>query len=681
MKTFRLTISALIISMGIIQTSCTKNANIELPAIFSENMVLQQNILATIWGKALPGSTIQVAGTWGEQETTKTGDDGKWQVTLSTPSAGGPYNLTISGKNSLIEIENVLIGEVWLASGQSNMEMPLTGWPPHDPILDSEETIASANYPEIRMFTVQRNTSAIPLDDVSGQWQIATPENAGGFSATAYFFARKIHVETGFPVGVIHSSWGGTPAESWISGKMLSIDKDFSEAIEKLEQAEPQEMRYMSWLSSHKSIEIGLTPNNEDPLVGLDAFDTYGSNPDLNASEWGSITIPTFIEQTEIGDFDGIIWFRREIDIPSNWEGRNLVLSLGPIDDRDVTYFNGIRIGGMEEAGHYQTERNYTVPSELVKAGKATLAVKMTDTQGGGGIYGQPHLLTVYPEQMDEEAISLAGIWKYKVVAELKGNNLYLFDPEKVDLSERPVRDIVVGSHTPSALYNAMIAPLIPYNIKGVIWYQGESNVGRANQYMRLKSMLTTDWRNNFSNNDMAFYFVQLAPWHNNNLTGISSANLREAQRRMSTNPNTGMAVTLDIGDVNNIHPANKLDVGERLARIALSNNYNFDIPFSGPEPAEKRIENGRIVLSFKHATGGLIIKDTIPEQFEIAGADGIFYPAKVEVRDDSIILNSEKVPNPENVRYAYRNNSIASLFNNAGLPAASFTTENEIVD
>jgi sialate O-acetylesterase len=672
--------TALLVVTVLSLSACAKDAKLSLPTIFSDNMVLQQKSDAAIWGKATPGTTVTVAGEWGASASATAADDSTWQLNLSTAEAGGPYTLTVSAEKSSIIINNVLLGEVWLGSGQSNMEMPLEGWPPNDLIMDSEATIAASANSQIRMFTVVRSTSAMPLDDVSGEWQIASPETSGAFSATAYFFARKLNAELNVPIGIIHSSWGGTPAEAWVSGKMLAIDNDFSSIIEQMEEFGPQAEIYKEWLNQHPSTVITVK-DDKDPLVGIDIFDEYCANPATSTEDWAVMKVPGTIEQSDIGELDGAVWLRRDIEIPSEWEGQSLVLDLGPIDDRDVTYFNGTRIGGIEGAGFYQAVRQYTIPSELVTAGKAVIAVRVIDTQGGGGFTGRPENIKIAPENQPEAAIALAGEWPYKVVAELKGDKLYLLDPETNDFASRPALSMALTAYTPSALFNGMIAPILPYTIQGAIWYQGETNVGRAHQYMRLKSMLVTDWRNQFENPNLSFYFVQLAPWHNGNVEGRSSAHLREAQRRMMDLPNTGMISTLDIGNVMNIHPANKTDVGERLALWALANNYQMDVPFSGPIPAEKETQGNALHLSFKHTADTLVINQEVPNQFEISGADGVFYPAKAVINGDTLVLTSDNVKAPVNARYAYKNGSVASLFNSAGLPAPSFSTEDEIAE
>ena len=667
-------IGVICLSLG----ACAPDAALEMPVIFSDNMVLQHSSSVAFWGMGEPGSKIVIETGWDTTAKTEVQADSTWIVKVPTVEPGGPYLVTIKNGNQVKNINNVLLGEVWLGSGQSNMEMPLGGWPPFGPIMNSDQAVATSDFPMIRMFTVTRNSSAQPLDDLKGSWNVSTPENSPLFSATAFFFARKLHRELGIPVGIIHSSWGGTPAESWISGKTLASDADFVKVVEDLKLVWPQIKAYDNWLNQHEVINAVPDSNGVDPLIGMDLFDDFCTNPDMNTDSWEEINLPSLIESSDIGDIDGAVWFRKEVEIPQEWDGKELTLNLGPIDDRDVTWFNGQRIGGMEGSGFYQAIRSYTVPADLVKSGKAVIAVRMIDTQQGGGIYGKPDQMTLSD---GSQSISLAGSWKYRVVAQYREGKLYLLNPETNEFATRPELAVVPGAFTPTALYNAMIAPLTPYTIKGAIWYQGEANVGRSAQYVRLMSMLIDDWRKQFDNSEMPFYYVQLAPWHNNNVEGSSSAKIRDAQRRTLSIAHTGMAVTLDIGDVNNIHPANKTDVGERLALWALANDYRKQIPYSGPLYESFSVEGNKLTVAFTHVDEGLVLNNQVAEQFELAGEDGVFYPAKAVVEGSQVVLTSPRVAKPVNARYAYKNGSEASLFNGAGLPASSFTTEAELVD
>ncbi|PWD98602.1 sialate O-acetylesterase [Marinilabilia rubra] len=671
---------ALFFMAAFLFNGCKQKSKIEVPSIFSDNLVLQQNTDVTMWGKATPGTTVNAKGDWGETASTEAGKDSLWQLNLPTSKAGGPYKLILSTADSTIQINNVMLGEVWLASGQSNMEMPLTGWPPNDTILNSAATIAESENPDIRMFTVSRNMAAEPMSDVSGFWAIASPQTSGRFSATAYHFAKKINKELDIPVGIIHSSWGGTPIESWISNKTLASSKDFEDITKNLKNLAPEIKAYDQWLGKLQHVSILSSEEKPNPFENLDLFDDYCSAPETSTQDWPVMFLPTTFEQSDIGEFDGAAWFRKEIMIPESWEDKDLILSLGPIDDMDVAYFNGKKIGGTEVAGFWQKVRYYTVPASEVKAGPASLAVKVIDTQGGGGIYGDSEQLKIYPEGNKNQSIDLKGKWHYKVVAQITGDQLYLFNPETNVYDTRPELSMALNSHTPTVLYNAMIAPLTSFTIKGSIWYQGETNVGRASQYIELMDLLISDWRKQFNNPEMPFYFVQLAPWNYDNIEGRSSAWLREAQRRSMEITNAGMAVTLDIGNVDNIHPANKEDVGKRLALWALAKNYEKkDLVYSGPFPQKTEQSNGKIVISFSHAENGLKLKSGVKNQFEIAGKDGNFVPAKVKINGNTIEVYSPKVSQPANVRYGFKNGAEASLFNKSGLPAPSFSTEEEI--
>jgi sialate O-acetylesterase len=663
-------------------TSCQPDkSNLKLPALFTNHMVLQQKSEVALWGKANPGSKIVVTVPWGEKASVKASADSSWLLKLATTDAGGPFDLTIANDDSLLTISDVMLGEVWLASGQSNMEMPLMGWPPNDTIQGSAQAIANAANNAIRMFTVTRNVSAEPLADVVGSWQVSSPETAPNFSATAYFFARKLNAELNVPVGIIHSSWGGTPAESWVNGTVLANDSDFVKTVNDLKGLAPQMTVYNEWMKGLTCLDVN-PKDGKDPIVGLDLFDKICSDPALDTQSWPTMAMPGNIEKSDIGEFDGAVWLRKEVDIPAAWNGKELELSLGAIDDRDVTYFNGTKVGGFEEGGQWQMKRVYAIPAELVKQGKAVIAVRVIDTQGGGGITGSTDLLTLAPKGKKAKSISLAGDWRYKVVAEFRQNQFFVMDPSTDTWAKRPKLSIVLGPYTASALYNAMIAPLVPYTVKGAIWYQGESNVGRANQYVRLMAMLIGSWRKEFDNELMPFALAQLAPWHNGNVNGTASANLREAQRRTMEVGGVGLVSTMDIGNVNNIHPCNKKDVGERFALWALGTQYGkAEMAYSGPNLKSASVVDGKVVLTFEHVNGGLMLKDGVPNQFEISGADGVFVPAEAIVNGEQVEVSSPKVTTPANVRYAYKNGSEASLFNGAGLPAPSFTTESTILN
>ena len=659
------------ISLAIFCLSVLQGTELGYASIFSDNMVLQQKTEVTIWGNGIPGSTVAVTGSWGVKSSSVCNRDSSWSTTLKTPQAGGPYNITINDGKSQLTLNNVLVGEVWLCSGQSNMEMPLEGWRPNAPIRNSDTEIRQANYPEIRLFTVERHVSTRPENSSKGEWLECSPATAAKFSATAYFFGRKLYKELNIPIGLIHSSWGGTPAESWTSKSCLSKIDDFKETLKKIDDSAPAVMALNGWLAKFPEICLKNT-NGESVWSDLDFNDGACKDIDFDDSKWKLMDLPTLWEETEVQKFDGAIWFRKKVTIPDNWLNKELQLRLGPIDDFDRSYVNGNLVGAIEEEGFWQTNRIYDVPAEDNNQKIITLAVRVNDYLGGGGIYGNKDELNLVLKETGE-SISIAGEWKYLPVAEYRGSVYTVFGTDPDVFTSRPVFSIEISAYTATTLFNGMIAPLIPYRIKGAIWYQGEANVENPVQYEILFPTMIKCWRNNWGY-DFPFYFVQIAPYDYGSEN--HSEYLRDAQRKtLSVVKNTGMAVTMDIATVDNIHPPNKQDVGARLAYWALAKLYSKDIMYSGPLYKGQKIDRKKIIISFDYADG-LTITDDVPNEFMIAGSDQVFYPAKVKIKNDQLIVYSKNVKKPVAVRYAWSNTSGASLFNAAGLPASSFRTD-----
>ena len=645
-----------------------------LPAVFSDNMVLQQNSNAAIWGKADAGSKILIESSWGKSAETVADKYGKWKTEIQTPPAGGPFELKIKTDKEEITYKNVLIGEVWLCSGQSNMEMTLEGFAPNSFIEGSKEVIANSQNSNIRFFTVAREISSEPNYDCKGQWQESTPQTAAKFSATAYFFGKKLYDELNVPIGLIHSSWGGTPAEAWTSGKYLEDFPVYKETITKLPQSAKEINTLKNWLYELPQINL----NNEDDAAkwqSIDFNDSQCSSPEFKDNVWPEMNLPVLWEAAGLGNFDGAVWFRKKIELPQTFVNNDLVLELGPIDDMDITFVNGVEVGGFENEGFWNTNRIYNIPKELIKNNIVTIAVRVIDNQGGGGIYGKKEQILIRTKD-GTESVSIAGVWKYLPVAEFENMKFFVFGAEGEKYKQRPKLTVEFSSHTPSTLYNGMIAPLIPYNIKGAIWYQGESNVGRAEEYKELFPAMIKNWREDWGLGDFPFYYVQIAPWNYGKES--HSELLREAQMMSLSVPNTGMAVTLDIGNPEDIHPAKKFEVGNRLALWALAKNYGKDIPFSGPMYASFQIENEKIILSFKYAESGLVINEiNNSNNFVIAGNDMVFKKAEVKVEGNKLIVYNTEIKNPAVVRYCWDNISEATLFNKDGLPASSFRTDN----
>ncbi|MBI1938353.1 MAG: glycosyl hydrolase family 2 [Ignavibacteriales bacterium] len=647
---------------------------IEMPAIFSDNMVLQQKSLAPFWGKAKPGEKVFIKTGWGASANTKAGDDSLWQTKIRTPKAGGPYEIKIQIGDSAIVYKNVMTGEVWICSGQSNMEMPLEGWPPNDTISGASQEIPNANYPAIRLFTVTRAYSTEQQFNCTGSWTECSQQTAAHFSATAFFFGKKLYEELKVPIGLIHTSWGGTPVEAWTSGKYLSQIEKYKTILSLLDESKTEFVKLKNWLAEKPVIDMN-GKNGESQWMNLDFEDSVCSSANYNDSLWKEMNLPRNWENTEVGNFDGVIWFRKKIEIPENWINKELVLELGAIDDMDATYANGMKVGGYEKDGFWQTDRVYAVPAEVVKEKFVTIAVRVMDNQGGGGIWGAAEKLLIHPKDTDEK-ISLAGNWKYLPIAEYASGKFFVFGAAHEEFNHRPKLPVDLSPYTPSVLYNAMIAPIVPYSIKGAIWYQGESNTDDSEGYKKLFPLMINNWRDDWKQDDFPFYFTQIAPFKYS--TGTNSQKLREAQFVSLSVPKTGMAVTLDIGNPDNIHPANKKDVGGRLALWALKKDYNKKNVCSGPLYKSMKIEKGKIILSFEYADGGLILKERDGENnFTIAGADKIFKKAEIKIEGKKLILSNSEISDPTAVRYCWDDISEGTLFNNAGLPASSFRTGN----
>ena len=628
-------------------------ADVRLPALISDNMILQQNNEAAIWGWADPGETVTVSQAWepGVQvnQTIRPGPDGRWNLTFKTPGAGGPHSLTIKGNNE-ITIKNILFGEVWFCSGQSNMEWPLN-------LTDNaEKEIAGADYPQIRLFLVDKSTSVVPAADCFGQWQICTPNSVASFSAIGYLFSRILHKELNVPVGMIGTYWGGTPAEAWTNRQVLI--QQFPEFNPQLEQLDREKFREplsqsqiyqikRNWLDQLLKTDLGVVENWQRQT--------------LDENGWKEISVPGLWNTDGLDQFDGIVWHRKTINLPADWVGQELTLEMGPIDDADTTWFNGVQIG---QTDGYMVHRKYDIPANLVGAAGNVLAVKILDTGGGGGLHGQPEQIKIYPKGNPAKSLPLAGSWKYKIGIS------YTDLPGYLDV--RPV-----DQNMPTVLYNAMIAPLIPYSIRGAIWYQGESNCGRQEQYKRLIPAMVQNWREEWGRGDFPFYYVQIAPYDYGNPNDPMSAFLREAQLHTLSFKNSGMAVTMDIGDPKDIHPRNKLDVAKRLALWALAKDYGrTDLVYSGPLYREMKIEGDSIRLFFDHVGSGLMSKGGPLTHFTIAGQDRKFVPARAVIEGDTVVVSAEGVAKPAAVRYGFTNAAMPNLFNKEGFPASSFRTD-----
>ncbi|MFC1569392.1 sialate O-acetylesterase [bacterium] len=630
-----------------------KTGYVEVSNIFGNHMVLQQNQPIPIWGTSEPGTRVIVKLDY-KKHITHTDESGHWSLELPAMKPGGPHEIVIIGKN-ILRFTDIYIGDVWVCSGQSNMEWPVSQSD------HAEEEIAAANYSGIRLLHVERNIANHPLSDIhTNGWQICSPKTIANFSAVGYFFGREINQKAEIPIGLIHTSWGGTVAEAWTSQTGLNPFPEFSEAIQQLEDDKDDSLSYQD---QQKDYQQAL----QDWINRLDGYDQGftqeglgWADPHLFADDWSTAKLPGLWENTEIGNYDGIVWYRKAISIPDVITTDQWKLSLGPIDDIDQTWINGIRIGGMEI---YNQPREYEVPKNIVQPGTNVIVVRVIDHHGGGGFWGSEAQMTLTNDQGD--LFPLAGEWLYKLGA----------SQDQLP----PIPNEVIGmENVPTVLFNAMLSPIIPFGIRGVIWYQGESNAGRAYQYRTLFPALINDWRSHWQQ-EFEFYFVQLANYmaSHSEPTNSQWAELREAQLMTLDTPQTGMAVTIDIGEAEDIHPRNKQDVGKRLARIALAKVYDQDVIYSGPVYRSMVKENNKIRLLFDHANGGLVAKDKNKlKGFAIAGEDQKFLWANAVIDGESILVSSPLIQKPVAVRYAWADNPICNLYNKSGLPASPFRTD-----
>ncbi|RYY59827.1 MAG: hypothetical protein EOO05_12025 [Chitinophagaceae bacterium] len=624
-------------------------SNVRLPLLFSNEMVLQRDKPVPVWGWADPKEKIQVSFN-NQVRSVTAGKDGKWRVDLAPTAAGGPFTLTVKGKNT-ITINDVLVGEVWLCSGQSNMEMPIAGW---GLINNYQQEIAKANYPTIRQFLVQKATAAEPQAELAGgDWKKCEPANAGDFSALAYFFARELQSKLNIPIGLINCTWGGTHSETWTSREAFQNSPEFKEMIAGMKPVSLAEVA----ARRKEAVETLLAKYQVKPEAGQDT--KAWKEPSYNDAAWNKIRVPGVWESNGLPDVDGTIWLRRSIEITREDAGKAATLHLAKIDDEDDTYVNGQLVGSTKP---YNADRIYQIAAGVLKEGKNVIAVRVNDTGGEGGIYGDAGDVAL---ETGTKKIALSGDWSIAV--------------EKV----LPINTSVGPNSYPTLLSNAMLEPLIPYAIKGVIWYQGESNAGRAFQYQKAFPLMITDWRNRWKQTDLPFYFVQLSSFGANNgdsRKGSTWAELREAQDKTQSLPNTGMAVTTDIGDAKDIHPKNKQDVGLRLAKIALDKTYKMGGVSSGPVYRSFTTEGNRIAVTFNNTGSGLMTTDKYGylRGFEVAGADQQFHYAKAWIEGDKVIVSSEDVKAPVAVRYGWADDAGEdNLFNKENLPAAPFRTDN----
>jgi len=624
-------------------------AQVKLPALISNGMVLQRNVPLNIWGWAKAGEKVTVTFKNKTYQTTTT-TEGKWKLQLAKAEAGGPFEMEIKASNQLL-IKDILIGEVWLCSGQSNMAFKMDLAKAKYP-----EVIANATNPNIRQLNVpEKYNFGTPIADVKMEgWKTADPQNVLKFSAVGYFFAKEIYAKYKVPIGLILSSWGGTPAEAWMSEEALIPFPKFAAAANRLKDSV-----YFNGIKAkdNKAREDWYQFIKKGDLGYLEA--TKWSAPELPTADWKTLQMPGTIETQGAGNVDGAIWFRKEIILPEGVQNAAATLYMGYLMDQDTIYVNGVKVG---VSPNKYAERKYAVPQNLLKAGRNVITVRLINRSGPGGFIKDKK----YELVVGNQSFKLNGDWLYKI-----------------GVKTPPQPNETVFHYQPGGVYNAMIYPLLNYNIKGALWYQGEANVGRAPEYLNLFQSLIVDWRKQFNQGDFPFLFVQLANYleTKNEPADSKWAELREAQLLTLNTQKTGMAVTADIGEWNDVHPLNKEDVGKRLALAAQKVAYNEkNVVFSGPIYQSHAIKANKIWLSFNHVGSGLMAKgNPVLNYFSIAGADGKFVWAKAEIVGDQVVVWNDTIQNPTAVRYGWADNPAgANLYNKEGLPASSFRTDRE---
>lgn len=615
-------------------------ASVKLPVLISDGMVLQRDTELKLWGWASENESIEISFLNKSYKTTAD-SNGKWEVSLPPQQAGGPYQIQIND----ISIHDILIGDVWLCSGQSNMEIPIRR------VLDLyQQEVSQINNPYIRHLKVPLNYNFEKTNDDlnGGSWKSATPENILDISAVAYFFAKELYDKYKVPIGLLNSSAGGSPIEAWLSKDAL---KQFPSDLQTAEQ-----FAQVGYIDSIRAQEKKIANQWYSTLNQKDKGISDWFKSDLNTFDWGTINLPGYWVDKGIGNINGSFWFRKDFELPASMVGKPALLRLGCIVDSDSAYINGKFVG---TTSYQYPPRIYTIPLGILHEGKNSVAVRVINSIGKGGfVEDKPYQVIV-----GDESIDLTGEWKYKLGAEMK-----------------PLAPQTFFQYKPMGLYNGMIAPVIDYPIKGVIWYQGEANTSKPTEYSALLSALITDWRMKWNRADLPFILAQLPNFMMAKEQPSESnwAMLREAQSKVLEIPNTGMTVNIDLGEWNDIHPLNKKEVGHRLALCAMKIAYDDKkIISSAPRYNSMVVDGNKITLSFTEIGNGFASTEKL-KGFAIAGEDKQFVWADAKIEGDKVIVWSDKVKSPLAVRYAWADNPEgANLRNKEGLPSSPFRTDN----
>jgi sialate O-acetylesterase len=614
-----------------------------LSPIFRDAMVLQRGKANSFWGWTAPGKSVRV--TIGDQSAEGIADaDGKWQLQVAVPPAGGPYRVTVEGQDKIV-LENVLVGDVWLCGGQSNMLFALSE------TQDAETEAKAANHPNIRFYKVASRVAYTPVGRPKGAWKVCTPETAGDVSAVAYYFARRLEEQLGVPIGLVQAAVGGSPAESWISAETLATTGEFVPQIAEIERLRAS----------------GAPEQGSFLMHWLDEYDRGGKNaawaqPEFDDRGWKSVPIPGGFAELGVPTEPSVCWFRRDVTLPDPLPSGSAKVYLGEVYKMESTYVNGQQIGASSWS---ENPRIYTVPAGVLKPGRNVIAVRVFKNKPVGGFRSPAETLRL--ALGDGTAVPLAGEWRGAVSVDAKPPH-----PLPLDLENYPTM--------PEVLYNGMIAPLAPLSITGALWYQGEANSSDAVQYRKLMPALIADWRTRFGQGEFPFYLVSLPAFMERKAKPGTDgwAEIREVQARTAhCVRNTGVAVTIDTGEADNIHPRNKRPVGERLAALALANHYGRDLEASGPTLRAVERRGAELALHFDHARGGLRIHGEMAGEFAIAGEDRQWHWAQARIEAGNVVVvSAPEVPQPVAARYAWQANPVATLFNADGWPATPFRTD-----
>lgn len=635
--------------------------SLRLASLFQDHAILQRDQLLPVWGWAEPGALLRIC-LGSRVAVTQAGAAGDFLVRLPALPAGGPHTLsvTIPATGEILEVSDLLIGEVWLASGQSNMEMTLESCLPV-----SADDIAAADFPEIRFFNIPKRAHLGPERTVEGEWVTMNPTAARQCSATAFSFARRLHRALGVPVGVVSSSWGGSNIKSWLSRSALASNPDTAQWLADFEKVAWTEQRWDAMSNPDPDGRVCNLPRDPGNTGVAQGWHMPGDAD----SDWQNIHLPATWQSAGHPN-TGVFWFRRTVEIPDSWRGRDLVLNLGAADKQDITYANGIEIGRTgkdREDAYWNVPRVYAIPGKLTDGPTLTIAVRVYSFVYDGGLTGPAAAMNIHPAESPGDCLGLSGEWKCRREHDLG----LVLETHLMGQGER---------NTPHILFDNMIQPLIPYALRGAIWYQGESNASEHHTYARLQRDLIEDWRRQWGLPGLAFHLVQLPGFKTpqDHEPESTWARLREAQVDALALPGVGMAITLDLGDADDIHPKNKMPVGERLAQSALALTYEAGITATGPLLDHVQIEGALVRCAFQNAAGGLATTDgTAPRTFLVAGSDRVFHPAEAVITKNIVTVRSPLVGEPAAVRYAWADNPAAANLTSAeGLPASPFRTD-----